>query len=267
MTNIPIVCYLFTVFDEISSFSNFLNNYTKYNSGMKHKLIICFKLLEKSNIEILRNRLNNIDYEEFIDPVTKNDYDFGSYKRISEKFAENDILFLNSHSYPICNDWLKKLMNYKVDNSLIGTSGSFESLRKSIQLKKLYKFFSYFLKKIIYSVNFDDFPNPHIRTSSFLIKGKDFYDYIKNKDIKNKMDAWKIESGKKNLTNHFKNMNYDIYIINSDGKKFTEKEWMHSETYCYSKQLRSIISDKHTRKYLALSEKDKVLSQLKVWGN
>ena len=42
---------------------------------------------------------------------------------------------------------------------------------------------------------------------------------------------------------------------------------MHSETYCYSKQLRSIISDKHTRKYLALSEKDKVLSQLKVWGN
>ena len=41
---------------------------------------------------------------------------------------------------------------------------------------------------------------------------------------------------------------------------------MYSETYCYSKQLKSIISDKHTRKYLSLSEKDKALSQTKVWG-
>ena len=150
MTNIPIVCYLFTAFDEISSFSNFLNNYTKFNSGMKHKLIICFKLFDKSNLKNLRNKLNNIDYEEFIDPEAKNDYDLGSYKRISEKFLDDDILFLNSHSYPICNDWLKKLMNHKTNNNLIGTSGSFESLTDSIKLKKIYKPFSYFYKKIIF---------------------------------------------------------------------------------------------------------------------
>ena len=87
-----------------------------------------------------------------------------------------------------------------------------------------------------------------------------------NKKVNNKENAWEIESGKKSLSNYFKYKNYPIYIINSDGKKFTEVDWMYSETYCYSKQLKSIISDKHTRKYLSLSEKDKALSQTKVWG-
>ena len=58
----------------------------------------------------------------------------------------------------------------------------------------------------------------------------------------------------------------DASIINSDGSKFTEDNWINSETYCYSKQLKSIISDKHTRKYLALSEKDQISTQFKVWG-
>ena len=87
-----------------------------------------------------------------------------------------------------------------------------------------------------------------------------------DKKVNNKENAWEIESGKKSLTNYFKDKNYPIYIINSDGKKFAEVDWMYSETYCYSNQLKSIISDKHTRKYLSLSEKDKASSQIKVWG-
>ena len=113
---------------------------------------------------------------------------------------------------------------------------------------------------------FNTFPNPHLRTSSFLINGQVFFDYVKNIKIQSKEDTWEIESGKKGLTNYFKNKNYDIYVINSDGKKFTENEWIYSETYCYSKQSKSIISDKHTRKYLDLPEKEQILTQLKAWG-
>ena len=46
---------------------------------------------------------------------------------------------------------------------------------------------------------------------------------MKNKTIKSKIDVWKIESGKNSLTNHFKKLNYNIYVINSDGEKFSEK--------------------------------------------
>ena len=43
---------------------------------------------------------------------------------------------------------------------------------------------------------------------------------MSNKLIKSKIDAWKIESGKNSLTNYLKKLNYNIYVINSDGKDF-----------------------------------------------
>ena len=45
----------------------------------------------------------------------------------------------------------------------------------------------------------------------------------------------KIESGKKSLTNYFKNKKFDIFVVNSDGKRFTE-ELKLSETYMYKGQ-------------------------------
>ena len=99
-----------------------------------------------------------------------------------------------------------------------------------------------------------------------MINGKKFLDYIYNKEIYSKEDAWEIESGKNSLTNYFKNDNCNMYIINSDGDKFIEKDWKLSETYNYLNQSKSVISDQHTRKYNVLNDNDKLLSQKKVWG-
>ena len=266
MENIPIVCYLFTCFDEISSLKEFIKNYKKYSSGVNHKLIICFKLLDRSKINDFENIMINIDFTPYIDPVKINDFDLGSYKRVAENYPLNQILFLNSHSYPICDNWLSKLIKYSNYNTLIGTTASNESILDSIKLKKKHKILSHILKKIYYKMRFNAFPNPHIRTTGFLINGKKFLDYINNKKIYSKEDAWEIESGKNSLTNYFKNDNCNIYIINSDGDKFIEKDWKLSETYNYLNQSKTIISDKHIRKYNVLNDNDKLLSQKKVWG-
>ena len=113
---------------------------------------------------------------------------------------------------------------------------------------------------------FHNFPNPHLRTSGFIIKGKNFYEFIKNKTINNKFDAWKIESGKNSLTYHFKKKGYNLFVVNSDGKKFFEAEWHLSETYNFMSQSKSIFSDKHSRKYLKLETNEKIKSQHITWG-
>ena len=261
-----VVCYLFTCFDRQTSIEKFIKHYRKYNSGIDHNLLICFKMLKENDILLIKNFLKKVNYTLFIDPVETNDFDFGSYKRVAQLHYDKQILFLNSHSYPICDDWLSILLNNNDINTLIGTSASNESIYDTFKLKKRYKFFSYLFKKFFLKKKFNSFPNPHIRTSSFLIYGQLFLNYMKDKNIKSKENAWEIESGKKSLTNYFKQKKYPVYIVNSDGKKFTETNWMYSETYCYSKQSKSIISDKHTRKYLSLSEKDRMSSQIKVWG-
>lgn len=260
-----LVCYLFTKFDKIKQLTDFINNYKKYSSGLNHELLICFKLIEKEKVFYLCEYLKDIKYVEFIDISKDNDFDFGSYKRVSEHYLNYDILFLNSHSYPNCNDWLIKLAKHKNDNNIIGTSGSFESMTDSIKLKKFYKFFSYFFKKLRFKRNFPSYPNPHLRTSSFFINGKSFNEFIKYKKINNKYDSWKIESGINNLTSFFKQKKFDIYVVNSDGNKFNEKDWHLSQTYNYLDQSKSIISDKHTRKYAELSKSDKLKVQYQTW--
>tara|TARA_B100001027_G_scaffold140424_1_gene97652 strand:- start:214 stop:1011 length:798 start_codon:yes stop_codon:yes gene_type:complete len=260
-----LVSYLFTKFDREEYINAFKKNYLRFSSGYDHDLLICFKMIDEKKIEYIKKNLDDLNYISFVDYVLKNDYDFGSYKRIAEKYPDRDIFFLNSHSFPVCNDWLNKLMKFKDDITLIGTSASNESLIDSLVLKKKYKILPYLIKKLIYNKYFKRFPNPHIRTSSFLINSQIFLDYMADKKINTKLDVWKLESGIGSLTNYFKDKNYNIYVINSDGNKFEEKDWKLSETYNYYEKPKLIISDKHTRKYDELDKNDKLISRRKVW--
>ena len=261
-----LVCYLFTSFDDKQSLIKFLKHYKINAAGASHTLLICFKLLNIQKIIFFRNLLKGIKHIEFIDPILFNDFDFGSYKRVSEKYKSHIILFLNSHSYPLKKNWLKKLLYHYKERTLIGTSASNESLLTSLKFKKIHKIISFLIKLIRFKNKFKPFPNPHIRTSSFLIKGADFNSFIKNKKITCKEDAWFMESGLGGLTNYFKRKNYNIFVINSDGLKFTESNWKLSETYNHLNQSKSLISDKHTRKYLKLSNQKRLVASFNSWG-
>ena len=94
-------------------------HYRKYRAGLKHKLVICFKLLKTIEIEEAKKSLRGIKFETYIDYCKKKDWDLGSYKRIAKKHYNKDILFLNSHSYPICDNWIKKLFFYKKEKILL----------------------------------------------------------------------------------------------------------------------------------------------------
>ena len=268
MNSDRIVCYLFTVFDKKETLIDFVSYYKKYQSGLNHELVVCFKLLNSQEIKDLKKYLIDIEYTEFIDPGKKNDWDFGSYMRVSKTFYDKDILFLSSHSYPVCNDWLKKLFLFKSETTVIAPTASYESLVDSIKLKnKFYKIIRYLYRKYKFSKNFDKFPNPHFRTSSFLINSKIFLNYIQDKKLRNKEDTLKIESGKNSLTKYLENKKIKIFVVNSDGEKFEKNNWKYSETYNFLKHDKSIISDKHSRKYLKINNDEKKASRLKVWGN
>lgn len=262
----PLVCYLFTKYDKVKSYLAFIKNYKKFKSGHKHDLLICYKLLNADQVKILEKKIKTIKHKIYVDPNTTNDWDFGSYGRVAKKFPKRVILFMNSHSYPIKKNWLKIFMNHFDKKTIIATSGSYESITNQVKFKRPFNIFSFFKKKIKGKKSFFDFPNPHLNTSSFLIHAKDLNNYLKNKKFNTKYETWKLESGFNSLTNVFKRKSYKLLVVNSDDNQFLEDEWMNSETFHYKKQLKNLISDKHSRKYLKLDAKGRARSQKAVWG-
>ena len=76
-----------------------------------------------------------------------------------------------------------------------------------------------------------------------------------------------MEICKKCLTHYLKKKKIKILVVNCDSKKYEENEWKFSETYNFLKHDKSIISDKHTRKFLKLDNNDKKKARTTVWGH
>ena len=266
--NKVLVCYLFTKFDRNDDLSKFIDNYKFFSSGFNHKLIICLKLLDNDRVNYVNDYLINrkIKFELFNDTSQNNDYDFGSYSRVAEKYKDYLIFFLNASSRPVINGWLKLVITNYTTNTIIGTTASYESHASNMKLKKPYKIISFFFKKIKNTLYFNSFPNPHLRTTGFLINAKDYISYYQNKSCKSKFDAWKIESGKSSLTNFFLDLNFNILLVNSEGKSFKPNDWHASNTYCFKETSKLLISDNHTRKYQNMSNKEKENIVKIVWG-
>ena len=261
-----IIAYLYTKFDVPQNLINFLHYHKKNKPGYAHDLLICYKLLTENEINELRIITNSIDHIEFIDKNNVNDFDFGSYKRIAIKFPNNPIFFTLGHSYPVSENWLRKIMFYFNKDTFIGTSTSNESLYTSFVKKKGFKTIFNLSNFFFYKRNFHPFPNPHIRTINFILYGSEYLEFIKNKLFNNKKDAWICESGLLGMTNYFKNKRFKIFTINSDGTSFSTEKFKYSETYCFKNQNKQLFSDKHSRKFDQLNEIGKLEISDKVWG-
>ena len=263
-----IVIYLISVYDKKENLTNFIKYYKRFNSGAKHKLLICFKNFKKEDPIFKNPSLKLIKYIKYIDNNNFNDYDWGSYRRIAKIYNENIIFFMNCHSYPLVKNWLKFFVNHYKPKTLLGPCGSYESMVKnpinSINEKN-------YFKSILYSIsNFVDFPlfpNPHIRSNCFMLSAKDLLSLkATNKYRFKKKSTWIDESGRNGMTNQLLKKNFSIFIINHDNKKFDIGDFKKSETYAYKEQSKLIISDKFTRQYQHSNKIKKNIIKKNIWG-
>lgn len=272
MTNNLIVVYLCYYKNNFTHVNNFISNYKKYKSGIKHNLLICFKNLDHEKIIFLKKKFKKIKYNFVIDNF--GDFDIGSYFRLAKKFNEKDLFFIGSYSYPVINNWLKIIYKNFSNNTLISSAGSYQSLtsdafNNSYRYNKnfIFNFFLqiiFFFKNIIY---FPIFPNPHVRTNCFLIKAKDLLKYPYKLNYKRKFHCWQFESGRLSLTNFLKKKRFNIIVVNSDGNIFNKNSWKYSGTYFYKKQKNIIIRDKHTDLFDNSNKKDRLKLEKMVWGD
>tara|TARA_Y100000768_G_C23962613_1_gene676161 strand:+ start:388 stop:1212 length:825 start_codon:yes stop_codon:yes gene_type:complete len=267
--NIPIVAYVAYGPFGIDYLKRFISAYTKFNSGEKHEILICFKGF--SNYEEIKKfkKIINFEFIEFFEKNEKNDYDIGSYFRIADAYKDRLILFLDTHTRMNCNNWLRIFLENYSEKRLIGATGSFASISSQF-LRLYYSQYSKF-QQIRWGLNhlkkFKLFPNPHLRTTAFLIKGLDLMqlNFDKTKFIK-KIETNYFESGRKSLTIQLQNKGFEIGIVNSDNKFFDIRTWRQSDTYCLGEQSKLIFVDNRTDEYKNASKEQKIKMNSLFWG-
>jgi hypothetical protein len=243
------VLYLTRYKDELCTkkFEDFLESYKKNKSGVAHNLLIVFKGFNKKNFmnKLLFLKKKKIKFQYF-KIKDENDFDLGTYKKISEIIQTKYIFFLNSSSKILCKNWLNYFWTgiKKKGVSIVGATGSYEYVDKLKNMK---------------------FPNPHIRTNAFIIETKLIKALFKKFTFRNKIDCYKFESGVFSMTRRIFKKN-NCYVVGKDFNFYGVNEFMESNTFKNGNQENLIISDGQTERYDKANFFEKKILSLKTWN-
>ena len=232
-------------------------------------MLICFKQFKNNDSIEKWKKIINVKFIEFDDSNQENDFDIGSYFRIANRYNDRHILFLNSHTRPNTDNWLKIFANHFQEKSILGATASMSSLSS-----QFLNFFYYQHSKfqqlrwgLKHLIRVSLFPNPHIRTTAFFLLAKDLielnYDTTKLTD---KIETNYFEGGRSGLSNKLKKRGFDLILVNSDNKSFKINEWVNSETFCLGNQKKLVFIDNRTEEYSNSSDKEKLKRTKFCWG-
>lgn len=258
MINVAVI-YIFRGADtnNVKYLNDFQKSIKNYRSGIEFQLIVAIKGCSIEQENIVKKTLS------FLDPIffhcIDHNFDIGTYQEIVKEFKYENFIMMNSSSRPLADNWILEMLKaVNVQNTgLVGTMGSYESLA----VKNLHG-------TISNKDNFNAFPNPHVRTTGFIIKRDVFNGVTKNiKNFRNKMDAYKFESGKKNLTRKILELGLKVSIINSEFKLFEINDWERSKTFRQFNQEKLLIMDKISSSYEKMSDNLKFIKTIQTWGD
>ena len=264
----------------IGYLEKFVESYNTYNAGAEHQLLIVFNGKKQSNdfnqfLYYAQAHLPKFEYLEMDEGQDIDAYFFAAKNTICEY-----ILFLNTYSRFNAEGWLLKFIHSFTENKygLIGATASKQSLYNTVflthkwiwEFKKGIRFnikkYKQFLKTAFYwSFIINKFPNPHIRTSAFMIP-RDLFLTIKMQVLERKFDAYLFESGKKSLTNQVLDKGWEIGVIGKDGIVYKRNEWESSNVFWINIQENLLISDNQTDLYINATLEYKKYLTLIAWG-
>lgn len=268
------VVHLVRALNGLTPFMNFIRSYTQYRPGQKHDLLIIFKGFGANHgLSEYKKILNGIEYKTMF--VQDWGYDIRPYFTATKRFDYQYFCFLNSFSTILDHDWLYK-MNSLISAGkvgLVGATGSYESvysnllmMEKTFKTKPLYHKTQGYLRRQIYRLYFDPFPNYHIRTNAFIIS-RPLMLKIRCGNMLRKLDALRFESGKNSLTRQIMNMGFRVLMVGKNGNGYEKEEWFNNNIFFQNKQGNLLVADNKTRVYSeGTKEQKKILSKM-AWGD
>ena len=280
------IIYLYRYAEGDGPVRKFLTSYRSHPSGVDHDLNVAFKGFPDET-SLVRARALFADIPINSIELDDDGYDVGSYKRAANAVFNRRLLFLNTFSLILCDNWLAHF-NRAMDRpgvGLVGATGSWQANSASyealivfllrdlpnlpIRLIQVFKrtttnnrFFAkvnrfrlylrYFGAPIGFAVRYYQhgrYPNPHIRTNAFMIE-RDRFLSLKFPGFATKRDVYMFESGRRHsMTKQILAQGLEPVVVDRTGKVYGISEWRSSLTFWNDEQANLTIADNRTADY------------------
>lgn len=223
----------------------FIRSYEAHDAGGEHELVVI------GNGR--RFPVGIPDYARFL-PIERGVSDIEAYRILCESIPFDRYLFLNSHTEILCDDWLKLMTHWLWPSvGVVAATASMESMytNKPAWWRRIF---------------FPPFPNPHIRTTGFLIRREVMQAVWHKKSILCKRHAFLFESGRNSLTRRIRSLGMRVIVASRTGATQFTETWRDTNTYRWGNQSGLIFADNQTRIWEAAAPPvQKKLSRL-AWG-
>ena len=292
------VIYLYRFAEGELSARTFIESYRAHSAGIEHDLHVILKGFPD---EIACAAARALFAPLSAHPIELDDtgYDIGSYLAAARQVANKRLVFLNTFSEILADDWLAHLdaaLN-RPDVGLVGATGSLQALGSAYEAALLRLAYwmrhpvryvgSYFeaaprssagaalprrswrdvalkIRGLADVYELGRYPNPHIRTNAFMIDRERFLS-LGRKHFRRKADVYKFESGRHSMTNQLLEAKLKSLVVDRSGRTYSIEDWRSSSTYWTDSQENLMIADNMTRKYALGSKELRQLLEHYAW--
>ncbi|HZO59468.1 MAG TPA: hypothetical protein VFB51_07245 [Solirubrobacterales bacterium] len=235
----------------------FAASYRAHPAGSGHRLVIALKDVQDPGVlEACRSLAGDAPHAELLE-VGSQPLDLGTYAEIAQRVEAEALCFVNTGSVVRDTGWLAKLTAQLAAPGigLAGASGSYESFSTHAP----------FVTRPLRKRQFPLFPNAHVRTNAFALP-RTLMLRLDWGRVTRKIDAWKLESGRHNITRQVWERGLDAVVVGRDGRAYGREQFYESNTFRRGDQPNLLVSDNRTREFeTADPERRRFLFEL-AWG-
>jgi hypothetical protein len=255
----PPICVVYLCWGPLGRrpLEEFESAYRANPGGCDHRLLVVSKDVRDPETAAACNRLASAFPGATLVEADPAPLDLGTYAEVADRIDSRFFCFLNSESRPLDPRWLEKLAEHAAAPGvgLSGASGSYESFSSNAP----------FVTRPLRRRQFPPFPNPHVRTNAMMIS-RELMLSLEWGRVRRKLDAWKLESGWRNITRQVWDRRLDTLVVGRDGRAYGRERYYESNTFRRGDQPNLLVADKRTREFEeAPTDRRRWLFEL-AWG-
>lgn len=257
----------------VKPFADFLQSYRQYPAGLAHDLVIVYKgFRNREEIAPWERAVGDIPHELILIPDIG--FDLRAYRIAAERLVNPHLFCLNSFSEILSEGWLEKTFTLmrREGIGIVGATGSWESMYSNaakdfegIAAPALVKRLTGYARLIGCQLCFDPFPNPHIRTTAFMMS-REVMLRVWPRYILTKRGAYLFENGKNSLTKRILGTGLRPIVAGKDGLGYEKEDWARSNTFRKSNQENLLVADNQTRLYQNAEVQTRLRLSAFAWG-